>query len=237
MYTSLQDQAGSSVRLVRRALPPVALRVLLLVLLVGVAATLGCYNSDTGETNVGGAINFTLPVFPETGGNAVEIFTEMHYQPSYRSQEGPRLLPPAESIPVTGVGLSYTRVEQYADFESLTIPAGVDRSYERAEAQALYDVNCMVCHGSTLRGDQDRDNSPILALGFMNRGPFPSDLTSDLTQGASDGALFAFISGGGRQGLASVSRGNASGSPMPQFGRLLTADERWTLVKFQREAK
>ena len=220
----------------RRALFP----VVLLVLLVGAAVTLGCYNSNTGETNVGGVINFTLPVFPETGGNAVEIFTEMHYQPSYRSQEGPRLLPPAEAVPVTARELSYTRVEQYADFESLTMPARLDGSYQRTDAQALFDVNCSVCHGSTLRGDQEEDEAlkaPILALGYMGRGPFPADLTSEVTQGASDGALFAFISGGGRQGLAAINRGIASGSPMPQFGRLLTADERWTLVKFLREGR
>ena len=68
----------------------------------------------------------------------------------------------------------------------------------------------------------------------MSRGPFPVDLTLELTRSASDGGLFAFISNGGRQGLAAVLRGRESQSPMPEFMRLLNEDERWWLVQFLR---
>ena len=37
-----------------------------------------------------------------TPGYVYDIFTEMHYSQSYRLQEPPRLLPPAQSVPVTG---------------------------------------------------------------------------------------------------------------------------------------
>ena len=73
--------------------------LLLVALLV---VTSGCGNFRTGEMEVPGIVRFKLPAFPSTGSSAVLVFTEMHYQPSYRSQEGPRLLPPADSVPVTG---------------------------------------------------------------------------------------------------------------------------------------
>ena len=80
---------------------------------------LGCYNIKTGETSIGGAINFKLPAFPETGPHAVVIFSEMAYSPSFRVQEGPRLLPPVGSVPVTGKEVLFTTVEEY---KQLSVP-------------------------------------------------------------------------------------------------------------------
>ena len=201
----------------RRLLAPVALVLLAL-------AAAGCYNNNTGEANIGDAIEFKLPAFPETGGNVVEVFTEMHYQPSFKSQEGPRLLPPLDSVPVTGRELRYTTLDE---FKELQIPDEAVTSYDPALATRLYNVNCAVCHGPQLKGD-----GPVLA--FMNRGPFPADLTLEETQGSTAGELFGFISGGGRQGQAARIRGRESASPMPEFQRLLTEDDRWALVQFLR---
>ena len=67
---------------IRSAAPLVMVTILLAALLV----SSGCYNSKTGEVKVGGAISFELPVFPKTGSHAVQIFSEMHYSPSYRAQ-------------------------------------------------------------------------------------------------------------------------------------------------------
>ena len=187
-------------------------------------AAVGCYNNNTGETTIGDSINFTLPAFPETGANAVQVFTEMHYQPSYRVQEGPRLLPPVDSVPVTGREVRYTTEEEY--FE-LTVPDRAAQSYDQARAQNLYNTNCLVCHGSGLTGD-----GPIRP--FMDRGPFPANLTLDITSSSTDGELFGFISKGGRQGLTATLRGRESSSPMPEFMRLLNEDERWWLVQFLR---
>ena len=70
------------------------LLVAILVSLLFVVVTSGCYDSKTGKVEFGGAINFELPAFPETGSHAVLVFSEMHYSDSYRVQEVPRLLPP-----------------------------------------------------------------------------------------------------------------------------------------------
>jgi hypothetical protein len=196
------------------------------------AVSTACYDNDTGRTEIGGAINFKLPVFPETGSNAVQIFTEMHYQPSYRAQEGPRLHPPADSVPIVGKELRYYSLDEYS---GLTIPGAASRDYDQSQAQYLYAINCQVCHGSTLRG-----NGVILSLWPQTedgtlKGPIPADLTSDITKSSTDGDLFAFITLGGRQGAAARIRDRRSTSSMPQFGLLLTEDERWTLVQFLRD--
>ena len=192
----------------------------------------GCYNNNTGETSIGGAVNFTLPAFPETGANAVQIFTEMHYQPSYRAQEGPRILPPTDSVPQTGKEASYSSLEAYQDLE---VPRELVRSYDPASAQHLFTVNCVVCHGPTLRGSEEQqDSARAKILNFELSGPLPANLTAAATKGASDGELFGFISGGGRQGLSAVLRGRESASPMPEFGLLLTVEDRWALVQYLR---
>ena len=211
-----------------------------------VFASSGCANLRTGDAEIPGIARFKIPAFPQTGANRVQLFTEMHYQPSYRAQEAPRLLPPADSVPFVAMGspeavvesdmilkeLRYATLEEY---KGLTIPARVVQSYDRASAQRLYTINCLVCHGSTLRGDEEEDEAArAKILRFMVRGPFPADLTSPLTQGSTDGELFAFVSNGGRQGLVAVERGRKSASPMPEFRLLLTEDERWSLVVYLR---
>ena len=223
-------------RRVRRSVRPPRARLFqwLLPLLV-VLTAVGCYNNNTGDANVGGAINFKLPAFPETGANAVQVFTEMHYQPSYRVQEGPRLLPPEGSVPISGRELRYASAEEY---KALTAPAEIVDRYNSTggrEAQRLFAVNCVVCHGVSLKGD-----GPITTLIgadgdlAMDGGPLPADLTSEFTVRATNGELFGFISGGGRQGQASILSGRPSRSPMPEFQRLLTEEERWQLVLYLR---
>ena len=88
----LATMSGSLVRLSRGR----AAGLGLLALLTAAALLLaGCYDSTTGDTTVHGIAEFKLPVFPETGAHRVMVFSEMHYQPSYRSQEMPRLLQPS----------------------------------------------------------------------------------------------------------------------------------------------
>ena len=197
---------------------------LLVAVLLITVMSIACYDKNTGATNIGGSINFKLPAFPESGGHAIEIFTEMHYQPSFRSQEGPRLLPPEYSVPVTGRELTYQSLDEYG---ILKIPSDYVDSYDGANAKNLYATNCQVCHGSTLKGD-----GPILP--FIKRGPAPANLTEELTRSSSDGEIFGFISHGGRQGSAAIFRGKESASPMPEFRLLLTEKERWDLVQFVR---
>lgn len=187
--------------------------------LLAVLLALGCYNNNTGEVKLGGAINFKLPAFPETGSNRVQVFTEMHYQPSFRIQDVPRLLPPDGSVPITGAEVEYASMDEY---KTLT-----RTSSDVMAGQALYQVNCQVCHGQNLDG-----NGPIVQ--YMNRGALPANLRADVTKNASDGELYGFISCGGRQGCAMVLADQESQSPMPEFSRLLSEDERWALVAYLR---
>jgi mono/diheme cytochrome c family protein len=199
--------------------------------LVAVAAVIGCYNTATGDASIGGAINFKLPAFPETGGNAVQVFTEMHYQPSYRAQEVPRLLPPVGSVPReprSGGEIVYASMDEY---EVLT----PDDDYEddALNGQRLYQVNCLVCHGSNLDG-----RGPITTYPYSG-GPVPANLMAaptvdspEVTRTATQGEIFGFISCGGRQGCALRLRGLASASPMPEFRRLLSVEDRWDLAVY-----
>ena len=68
----------------------------------------------------------------------------------------------------------------------------------------------------------------------MTKGPFPANLNDPVTVQSTDGDLFGFVSGGGRQGLSAISRGRDSRSPMPAFNKLLTEDDRWALVLYLR---
>lgn len=216
-------------------LRPVYLVVFISMGLMFFLVSSGCYNTKTGDVRVGGAISFKLPAFPETGSNAVQVFTEMHYQPSYRAQEVPRILPPSDSVPVTGAELKYRTLDDYA---ALDIPGEFIASYSYSDTRELFIGNCSVCHGLGLKGDgtitkmaSNRGDGSLA----MNTGPLPADLTLALTVNATDGELFGFITQGGRQGLAAVSRGKYSRSPMPAFERLLTEKERWELVQYLRE--
>ena len=65
----------------RRVVLPTAL-VLVLLLIIS-----ACGNTRTGEIKVGPAITFEVPAFPRTGSHAVQVFSEMHFSPAYRSQE------------------------------------------------------------------------------------------------------------------------------------------------------
>ena len=219
-----------------KTLTKAKMRIASRALLAVAAATLAvlaaaCYDNNTGRTEIGDSINFKLPAFPETGGNAVQVFTEMHYQPSYRAQEGPRLLPPSDSVPVTGREIRYASLEEYT---ALEMPESTARTYDEAEAQHLYAINCQVCHGPALQGDGPIMNMwPTTSEGVL-RGPVPANLLEDITRTATDGDLFAYISLGGRQGAAARIRDRRSTSPMPEFGLLLSEEERWALVQFLR---
>ena len=202
----------------------------LLVVALALSTALGCYNTNTGEANIGDAIRFKLPAFQETGSNRVLVFTEMHYQPSYRSQEGPRLDVPDSAVPITGKEVVLTSVEEYA---ALGNPGG-----DSNNGQALFAINCIVCHGVNLDGQ---------GL-VMVTGPtmVPADLRGEVTMERTDGELYGLISFGGNTGFTTrvpaltdptvdgercVGQGSC---PMPEFRKLLTESERWDLVAYLR---
>ena len=211
---------------------------LTLVAALLVLALLGCYNTRTGRVDVGGAINFKLPAFTQTGPHAVDIFTEMHYQPSYRVQEGPRILPPEGSVPITGREVEFKSAEEY---QALEIPSEIASDAQAlSRARDTYDANCLVCHGSNLRGeDGDARILPYLAnaTGAKPRNLVNVKLNSDGEQiigaasdGTTDGEIYAWIAYGGQAGFASALRDRPTSSWMPQFIDLLSEEERWELV-------
>ncbi|GIS64355.1 MAG: hypothetical protein CM1200mP3_06030 [Chloroflexota bacterium] len=214
---------------IRCAKPVVIIATFLLILLV----SSGCYNTKTGEVKVGGAITFDLPVFPKTGSHAVQIFSEMHYSPAYRSQEVPRILPPEGSVPITGAEVKVFEIDELKTLDG-QIHSG---SYDPVESARVYAVNCQVCHGQTLLGD-----GPITTLNSARGdgtkvydGAIPVNLVSERVTSLSDGEIFGYITWGGRPGLAAAARGKESTAIMPQFGYLLTEEQRWHLVQYIRE--
>jgi len=214
-------------------IPAIFFAVLLIAIISGCTS-----NMRTGEVEINGIVKFYLPAFPETGVNKVQIFNEMHYQPSYGSQEVPRLMPHSESVPFVASGdpnviidasliikeLTYQSLDEYRE---LDIPERFAQSYDHEKIQEIYRVNCLMCHGSTLQGD-----GPVKEK--MTRGPYPANLTTELTKDSANGELFAFISEGGRQGYAAIESGRESRSPMPAFKFMLSEEERWGVVQYMR---
>lgn len=83
-----------------------------------------------------------------------------------------------------------------------------------AAGAALYEQNCLVCHGPQGRGDGPAG----LAL-----NPPPADLSIHTEPGVHpDGQLFLWISEG------------VAGTAMPAFQDLLAEEERWHLVNYIR---
>ena len=212
----------------RRVVLPTSL---VLVLLLTISA---CGNTRTGEIKVGPAITFEVPAFPRTGSHAVQVFSEMHFSPAYRSQEIPRILPPEGSVPVTGGEVRILDIEKS---KSLLIPDEVMAGYDDALASKLYAVNCQVCHGINLDGagpittlkSARNDGSNALEKGL------PINLNSERVRVLSDGEIFSYITWGGRAGLAAETRGKESPAIMPKFISLLNEEERWQLVWFLRQ--
>jgi mono/diheme cytochrome c family protein len=154
------------------------------------------------------------------GTSQVELFSEMHYSQSYRSQEPPRLYPAQGSMPFKLVGEGSLVVEEFVLAKSLsTVDQGKD----------LFGINCAVCHGDAGKGDGSMRDFLIKYGGIP-----PADVTGPATITASDNDLLLFIGGGGRIGYYSAMGDVMSKSTMPVFDKLLTEEEQWTLVHYIR---
>ena len=215
---------------IQKSILRICLTVSLLLLFVG------CYNTATGEVTWGPAINFKLPAFPETGSHQVMVFSEMHYSPSYRSQEVPRILPPEGSVPITGAALVSFEIEEIKEWK---IPENVKSNFDFDNAAKIYNYNCAVCHGTDLQGQGpitsilSGRNDGSLAYG-PDDGAAPVNLNSERVWELSDGEIFSYITWGGRPGYSSAKRGKDSPAIMPMFKYLLNEEDRWELVEYLR---
>lgn len=136
----------------------------------------------------------------------IEWVTFMELQPSFDAQEAP-LPVPARSIPVDGPA-------SIPNMGAPVNPVPADAvSLERGGA--LYGLHCAMCHGVAGEG-----NGQVAAL-LANK---PANLTLDVTQDKSDGALFLTLTNGvtGR---------------MPPLVENLTVRDRWDVVNYLRTLK
>jgi mono/diheme cytochrome c family protein len=103
----------------------------------------------------------------------LDIFYEMHYQPSFRSYEPPRLSVPESAVP--------------------WFPPSQATSFT-GDGRHLFEVNCAMCHGPTGRGD-----GPVLQRMMSQYGYQPAitpDLTSDQVRAAGLPGIRAFMVSG-----------------------------------------
>ena len=192
-------------------------------------------NIKTGELNIlGETSTLDMPAVPKSGSHALVIFSEMHYQPSYKSQEIPRIMPNPEAVPMNGKEINRTPEE----YKSLTIPSQYNANELSTQGALLYAENCVYCHGNNLDGEgkyRDYVNIKSDDGKVINKGAYPANLLSDRTAQSTDGELFAFISKGSRTGLAQYSNDLPIASGMLAYDSILTEEERWSLVSYIRK--
>ena len=127
----------------------------------------------------------------------------MEVQPSFDAQEEP-LPVPARSIPVDGPAFipNMGAPENPVPADEISISRG----------KTLYELNCVMCHG--VAGEGTGSVSALLA----NK---PANLTLDVTQSKSDGALFLTLT-------------NGVTDRMPSMIENLTVRDRWDVVNYTR---
>lgn len=128
----------------------------------------------------------------------------MEIQPSYRPMEDPLPLP-ARSIPIEGA----------VSIPNMGAPANPVPADEVSIARGaqLYAIHCAMCHGAEGLG-----NGQIAAFLAPNK---PANLTSDVVQSKSDGALFLTVT-------------NGVDGRMPALNENLLVRERWDVINFLR---
>ncbi len=154
--------------------------------------------------------------FRSTGSYPIDVFQEMHYNQTVKSQEPPRFLPPEDSYPVEGGYISVSEIENVAE---LSNPLASDPLAMQRGA-LLFKQNCSVCHGLT--GGGDGYVGGVLSDYGVTRPPAFGDgggvvvIRDTGTTEVTPGEAFDSISGG--KGF------------MPAFEPLLTVEDRWALV-------
>ncbi len=120
-----------------------------------------------------------LAVGCSQGSYPLDIFYEMHYQPSYKVHEPPRLSPPASAVPWYG-----STPPQPTSF------AG--------SGKHIFETNCAMCHGVTGQGDGQVLGRMIVDYGYQaTDAPLLNpNLTSEAARGLDRDALRGVLTGG-----------------------------------------
>ena len=161
----------------------------------------------------------TVALACSTGTYPVDVFTEMHYQQSYRSQEPPRVMPAEGAVPFTHESEALRPVEPASQVDVLTMANPVEANAETMErAQQVFTRNCSMCHG--VGGESDSFISvTFTSMGVKAPANF-AEAGSITPDGSSDGLAFWIITDG---------LGN-----MPAFRHLLSYEDRWGVIHYLR---
>jgi mono/diheme cytochrome c family protein len=158
------------------------------------------------------AVAAGLLVGCEVGSYPLDIFPEMHYQESYRTQEPPMVPTPQGSVPTTGKEIPPNLGQALAAANPLAGDADAVTA-----GKHLFYVNCSACHG--LAGD---GVSPVAQKYADAGGRAPPSLVApdSAAVASADGFLYGIVTNG---------IGN-----MPGLWKILTPDERWAIITYLR---
>jgi mono/diheme cytochrome c family protein/uncharacterized membrane protein len=134
----------------------------------------------------------------------VEFADVMEDQPSVGPQDAPRLLVPAEAVPVSRPA--------YLDNPAQAVNPVPADGVSLQRGAMLFSLSCAVCHGAGGKGD-----GPVTSfwLGGKRR---PPDLTQDYVDALADGVIYGII----RDGLGG----------MPPLRENLDERGRWDVVNY-----
>ena len=113
------------------------------------------------------------------GSYPLDIFYEMHYQPSYKAQEPPRLSPPASAVPWYG-------------------SAPVQPTSFAGSGKHIFETNCVMCHGVNGEGDGQVLGRMIVDYGYATTDAalLNPNLKSEAARGLDRDALRGVLTGG-----------------------------------------
>lgn len=120
-----------------------------------------------------------LAVGCSQGSYPLDIFYEMHYQPSYKVHEPPRLSPPASAVPWYG--------------STPPEPTSFAGSGEH-----IFMTNCAMCHGATGQGDGQVLGRMIVDYGYQTTDAalLNPNLTSEAAKSLDRDGLRGVVVGG-----------------------------------------
>ncbi|MQF69928.1 cytochrome c [SAR202 cluster bacterium AD-804-J14_MRT_500m] len=153
----------------------------------------------------------------------LDYFYEMHYQPSFESQEPPRLMPAPGAVPITGREVPLPTNMSWEEIDSLHNPYSGENVGMGAQ---LFAINCAVCHGTAGKGDGKVLKTMVEDYGHELN--LSKNVNLSILFALPDGRLFTTITNRDLRPDADMTRPRV----MPQFEKLLTAEERWMLVNY-----